>query len=61
MQVAISKEDQSALRFIWLEDDIVRQYQNSRLIFWRQLFGLLRHFRSTPLRCRPIRPLSRRL
>ena len=33
MQVAISDEDQSALRFLWLEDGIVRQYQYARLIF----------------------------
>ena len=32
MQVAI-REDQSALRFLWLEDGIVRQYQYARLIF----------------------------
>ena len=33
MQVAIREEDQSALRFLWLEDGIVRQYQYARLIF----------------------------
>ena len=33
MQVAIRKEDQFALRFLWLEDGIVRQYQYARLIF----------------------------
>ena len=33
MQVAIREEDQSALRFLWLEDGIIRQYQYARLIF----------------------------
>ena len=33
MQIAIRKEDQSALRFLWLEDNIIRQYQYIRLIF----------------------------
>ena len=33
MQIAIRPEDQSALRFLWLEDDFVRQYQYTRLIF----------------------------
>ena len=33
MQVAIREEDQSALRFLWLKDGIVRQYQYARLIF----------------------------
>ena len=33
MQVAIREEDQSALRFLWLEDGIVYQYQYARLIF----------------------------
>ena len=33
MQIAIREEDQSALRFLWLEDGIVRQYQYFRLIF----------------------------
>ena len=33
MQIAIRAEDQSALRFLWLEDDFVRQYQYTRLIF----------------------------
>ena len=33
MQIAIRPEDQSALRFLWLEDDLVRQYQYTRLIF----------------------------
>ena len=33
MQVAIREEDQSALRFLWLEYGIIRQYQNARLIF----------------------------
>ena len=33
MQVAINEEDQYALRFLWLEDDIVRQNQYSGLIF----------------------------
>ena len=33
IQIAIRPEDQSALRFLWLEDDFVRQYQNTRLIF----------------------------
>ena len=33
MQIAIRKEDQSALRFVWLEDNLIRQYQYIRLIF----------------------------
>ena len=33
MQVAIREEDQSALRFLWLQDGIIRQYQYARLIF----------------------------
>ena len=33
MQVAIREEDQSALRFLWLEDGIIRQYQYARLNF----------------------------
>ena len=33
MQIAIRKDDQSALRFVWLEDNLIRQYQNIRLIF----------------------------
>ena len=33
MQVAIREQDQSALRFLWLEDGRVRQYQYTRLIF----------------------------
>ena len=33
MQVAIREEDQSALRFLWIEDGIVQQYQYARLIF----------------------------
>ena len=34
MHIAIRPEDQSALRFLWLEDDLVRQYQyTTRLTF----------------------------
>ena len=61
MQVAIREDDQSALRFLWLEDGIIRQYQYARLNFGANVLALLRHLRSTPLRCRPLRPLSRRL
>ena len=38
MQVAIRKEDQSALRFLGLEYGIVRQYQYIRLIFGTACF-----------------------
>ena len=33
MQIAIRSEDQSALRFHWLEYALVRQYQQTRLTF----------------------------
>ena len=33
MQIAIRKEDQTALRFLWLEDNSIRQYKYIRLIF----------------------------
>ena len=33
MQIAIRPDDQSALRFLWLKDDFVLQYQYTRLIF----------------------------
>ena len=33
LQIAIRKEDQSALRFVWLEDNLIRQYQYIRLFF----------------------------
>ena len=32
-QIAIRKEDQSALCFLWLEDNVSRQYRYNRLIF----------------------------
>ena len=33
MQIAIRKEDQSALRFVWLEENLIHQYQYIRSIF----------------------------
>ena len=33
MQIAIRHEDQSALRFLWPNEEIVNQYQFTRLIF----------------------------
>ena len=33
LQIAIRPEDQSALRFLWMSDNYVLQYQNVRLIF----------------------------
>ena len=33
MQIAINQTDQSALRFLWINDDEIQQYQFTRLIF----------------------------
>ena len=42
MQIAIQPEDQSALRFLWLEDDLVRQYQyTTRLTIGANFFIVL--------------------
>ena len=33
MQIAVNQTDQSALRFLWINDDEIQQYQFTRLIF----------------------------
>ena len=33
MQIAVKQEDQSALRFLWSENNFIMQYQFTRLIF----------------------------
>ena len=44
MQIAIRHEDQSALRFLWPNEEIVNQYQFTRLIFGATCSPLLCNF-----------------
>ena len=58
MQIAIRPEDQSALRFLWMSDNYVFQYQYIRLC---QLLSVLRHIRTPSLRSRSCFPIPRRI
>ena len=57
----IRLEDQSALRFLWMSDNYVLQYQYTRLIFGANCYTVLHHIRIPSLRSRSRFPIPRRI